>query len=129
MITNENLFVGALCALCALSACRVEPGPTDYASQQFDMGSEDPDATDSQTFLPGPDPFGPNEARLTFGPFYEGAASESIFVDDLTNFFFIFQAAGQLTFTVREVSDRIEGFQADELAHAGTTFWGMFSSA
>ena len=126
MKTHRHISLAALAALTLSAAgCRLEPGPTDYASQSFvDMG-EDADQASANTFLPGPDPFVEGESRISFGPFYEGSSSEQLPVDDVNNFFFIFQAEGQLSFDVVESADRVEGFTSDTFVHNGTAFWGM----
>ncbi len=114
----------ALCVLALLAlGCRLEPGATDYASQQ--PGAEVDDNNDDVEFLPGPDPFIDGERRLFFGPFYEGGFSDALPIDDVTSFFFVFNAGGNNTLDIINVSDRIEGFGSDALIHTGQGFWGI----
>lgn len=118
------LAAGLLAAGLLAPGCRVEPGETDYESQQIEDFME-PDSGEPAVFLPGPDPYVAGDSRLTFGPFYEGAQSEEIPINDQTNFFFVFDAGGISSLEITMSTDRIEGFQSSALQNMGTPFWGM----
>lgn len=124
MKRHDQLLLSTLGATLILAGCRVEPGGTDYASQQISDFIDESDAGEAM-FLPGPHPYVEGEARLAFGPFYEGASSESIPVNDVTNFLFVFDAAGVSSLEIEAVEDRVEGFSADALRLTGAAFWGM----
>jgi len=99
----------------ATTACRPDPGKPDYP----DPDPLTPGATNDD-FLDGVDPWEPGEARLSFGLFYEGGASETLVVDDVTRHYYIWDSTYQQAPTL----DRIEGMQADELILEGVGWWG-----
>lgn len=124
MSRRNYSFIACASVVLLAFGCRVEPGETDYASQQIDDFVDDTDTGDSTIFLPGPDPYVQGEARLAFGPFYEGSASEEIPVNDVTNFLFVFETGGRSTLEIVSSTDRIEGFESNVLRLTGTPFWG-----
>lgn len=121
---TRRWIIGVAAGL-SVAGCRVEPGDTDYASQQPDDFIVERDAGQEDEFLVGPDPFVTGDTRLTFGPFYEGAQSAEIPVDDVNNFFFVFDAGGMSSLDITTSADRIEGFEASDFRHTGAPFWGM----
>lgn len=106
-------------ALLTLTACRPDPGPDDYASQEafrFDAGAPRP-----ENYVEGPDPWVEGEARLSVGLFYEGGATETVTIDDVTAHFYVYEN----TFAVvAEGQGQREGLSADRIVHAGTPWWG-----
>lgn len=105
----------------AIAGCRADPGTADYGSfPVITNGEDDP-------FLEGPNPFTPGTPRLTIGG-YEGQATESILVDNVNRFFFLFDTvgdgSGQFTVFADTSSDRIEGLESIIFEHQGTGFWG-----
>ena len=112
----------AFSLLVAVTACRADPGTADYSSH-VGLRDRGPD----QVFLAGPTPFDPSQPRLNFGGI-EGASTESILVNNVTRFFFLFDTAGDgsgsFTVFADVSSDRIEGFGSQLLEHQGTGFWG-----
>ncbi len=126
MNTKLRMFAAVAAMGLVAGGCRVDPGETDYESQQIsDFVEDETDAGGTMEFLPGPDPFGPGDSRLTFGPFYEGSQSAEIPIDDVRNFFFVFDANGQSSIQITTSDDRIEGFESNVFEHAGGGFWGM----
>lgn len=101
-----------------LLACRPDPGDPSYPDPSLlDSGDTggDPD------FYLGPDPYQAGEARLAFGAFYEGDASDYLIVDDVTRFYYIYSST--YTQTV-DLVDRVEGYESAVIEHAGTAWWG-----
>jgi hypothetical protein len=98
-----------------LAACRPDPGASQYQNQETFDGSS--------CGLPGPDPFQPGSARLTFGAFYECASSDSIPVDDVTSHIYLYGTP--VTVTMQSDTDHIEGLKSDDILLTGQTWWGM----
>ncbi|MFN3202088.1 MAG: hypothetical protein ACE366_27020 [Bradymonadia bacterium] len=104
----------ALCcatAMLALTACRGDSGPDDYASQEII-----PDA-----FLPIDASIVEGEERLNMGLFYEGPAMDQAVIDGTNNFFYVYESTFSL---VPEARDRVEGSASDRLNHGGGPWWG-----
>lgn len=101
-----------------LLACRPDPGDPAYPDLANPGGD---DTAEDDDFLDGPVPYEDGDARLSLGLFYEGDASESLPVDDVTRFYYIYDSS--YTQSV-DVIDRVEGYQSDVLIHAGGAWWG-----
>ncbi|HCH61203.1 MAG TPA: hypothetical protein DFR83_00265, partial [Deltaproteobacteria bacterium] len=103
----------SLCLL-ALVACRPAPPKLVYPEPaQWDPLGTDPD------FL-GNNPYQTGDARLDIGVFYEGGSSELVPVDDVENFFYIYEE----TFALVVSDDRIEGYESDAIEPVGNAWWG-----
>jgi hypothetical protein len=111
-------LLGAL--LLMLTACRPEPGPSDYENQggfsQTDAGT-DPNAG----MLPGPFPYQEGQRRLAVGVFYEGKRSEEVVLDNTSTHVYLYEN----TVMLEGVDTRVEGRQADRVVHAGKTWLGF----
>lgn len=106
-------------ALLSTTGCRPDPGADDYDSQEvfhFDAGDPRP-----ENYVEGPDPWVEGEPRLSIGLFYEGGASETVVVDDVTVHFYVYEGTFGLT---PEGRGQREGLSVDRLVHAGTPWWG-----
>lgn len=112
----------ALSLILGLTACRADPGTADYSSHEGLL-----DRDEDSVFLEGPTPFDPSQPRLDFGGI-EGASTESIEINNVNRFFFVFDTVGDGTgvFTVfiEQSSDRVEGLGSLLHEHQGTGFWG-----
>lgn len=95
----------------ALFACRPEIGPPDYPDRV-------PWVRDDAEFYG--DPLVTGEERLSIGVFYEGAATETMIIDDVATHFYVYES----TFTDKPTDDRWEGYIANELVNAGKGWWG-----
>jgi hypothetical protein len=105
--------------LLLMSACRPEPGDSDYENQGQ---STRPDAGDDPNAgaLPGPFPFQEGQRRLGVG-FYEGGRSEDIAIDNTTTHVYLYES----TVTLEPATDHIEGRSSDLVVHAGKTWLGF----
>jgi hypothetical protein len=101
----------------ALAGCRPDPGPSHYDQQEPFPGQDGGD----DTLLPGPNPYVPGQARLSVGAFYEGGASQTIPVDNMTSNLYVYSD----TVTLVPDSDHIEGKTSTRATHAGMTWWGF----
>ena len=99
----------------ALLACRPDPGEPNYP----DPGELTIDTND-EDFLRGDDPYEEGEDRLSIGIFYEGPVSEWVDVDNVENFFYIYEDS----FSVTSSDDRVEGYTSDVLEVSKDTWWG-----
>ncbi len=123
MKTTLSLMV--LGTLLLGSACQEDAGAPPYVDETVQtpapaapaQGGGDEEGAPG---LPGPDPYKAGEARLGFGLFYEGQASERLAVDNATVFFYIYEG----TFVLEADSDRQEGLQSDRITLAGKPWWG-----
>lgn len=97
----------------SLVACRPDPGVPDYSGLMLSTDAADGGGPDVR---PGPFPYVMGTRRLAFGPFYEGAASDRLPIDN----YFIFSNS----YATQPSSERVEGLQSDELDFKGTNFWG-----
>lgn len=96
-----------------LWGCRADPGQPVYpVYPPWDPGLD----TD---FLPGPFPYVDGDERLSFGLFYEGAASETVEIDDVTTHYYIYEG----TYTQALSDERVEGLSADVLVVSGAQLW------
>ena len=95
----------------ALLACRPDPGEPVYPDPE-------PWVLEGDDFYD--DPLAVGEERLALGVFYEGQATETLVVDDVTNHFYVYEN----TFTNKPTDDRWEGYLADELTNNGVGWWG-----
>ena len=102
-----------LCLL-VLVGCRPAPPELVYPEPpQWDPLGTDPD------FL-GDDPYEDGDERLDIGIFYEGGSSEQVAIDDVDNFFYIYES----TFSVAVSEDRVEGYLSDAIEPVGNAWWG-----
>jgi hypothetical protein len=113
-------FVHALiaCALIFVFGCGDDTGTPDYSDQ---VGLIPPDQKFDE-----PDPYQPGKDRLSVDAFYEGGRTETIVINGFRTHYFIFgrDEVGRDTFFQAPSGDRLEGEQSDQIALAGTVFWG-----
>jgi hypothetical protein len=76
-----------------------------------------------------PDPWQPGEERLSVGLFYECGRSETIYIDNVTTFYWIFvtdpnNPLETLTYRQGTSEDRLEGRTSEEITLLDQPFWG-----
>ncbi len=120
---SSSKRLALLAAFGGALGCRPEPPDVDYSSHE-DLRRR----AAGPEFLLGPNPFDPSRPRLGLGLFYEGLASSTVPVDGASNFYFIFDTAGDgsgiFTYSQELASDRVEGTFSDRIVHAGQGFLG-----
>jgi hypothetical protein len=85
------------------------------------------DTGENSDFYPGATPYTEGTPRLSIGIFYEGGASETIEVDDITTHYYIYadESSGNTTYTsFQDSQDRTEGLSCDVIVHSGGEWWG-----
>ena len=95
-----------------LLACRVDPGLPDYPEIATYQGG-------SQAGYEGFQPW-EGQARLSFGIFYEGGATETVAIDGVSNHYYIYS----LTYSQGPDADRIEGSASDRITVGSQGWWG-----
>jgi hypothetical protein len=101
------------------AGCRPDPGKSRY-DQQEPVSADG--GADAMKGLPGPDPYVPGDQRLSVGAFYEGGASQTIAVDNMTTHVYIYDS----TIDLMPDPDHIEGLSADRVTNAGkNTYMGF----
>jgi len=109
-------------AMLLVGGCRLDSGPSDYASQEIFGSAVGGDGDEGPTNnLPGPDPWEPGEDRLSIGAFYEGGSSELIAIDEIQTHLYIYEN----TLRISVIRERIEGVGATGIEHTGLNWWGM----
>jgi len=105
-------------ACCCASACGDDRGTPDYSDQ---VGLIPPNIKFDE-----PDPYVLGKRRLSVDVFYEGDRSETIKINGLRNYFFIFGLAefGRDSFSLVPAGERVEGEQSEQITLVGTSFWG-----
>ena len=82
---------------------------------------EDTASTSSNNYQPGPDPFEEGEQRMGIGDSYEGASTDSVTIDDMKVFFYIYED----TFVLNQAFDEvIEGIFSYKIVSKGRGWWG-----
>jgi hypothetical protein len=74
----------------------------------------------NSSYLAGPDPFVEGEERLSLGIFYEGPSTESLVIDNVDNFAYIYED----TFGMGASSERVEGEYSDQITQGSVGWWG-----
>jgi len=117
---SRTLFFLTMGILLLAGGCQEDPADAppyvDETVQVPGKGS----AEEGKVSLPGPDPYKTGEARLSFGLFYEGQASERIEIDNASVSFYVYDS----TFILENDGDRVEGLQSDRVTLAGKPWWG-----
>ncbi|HZH16550.1 MAG TPA: putative glycoside hydrolase [Archangium sp.] len=111
--------IAGYAVLALLTACRPDPGDSDYENQGPTLPTDgnpngDPDV------LPGPFPYQAGQRRLGVG-FYEGGRSDDIAVDNATTHVYLYDN----TVTIEPSPTRVEGKSADLVVHAGKAWLGF----
>lgn len=101
-----------------LAACGDDYGTPDYSGHE--------NLVPPNIKFDEPDPFVPGKDRLSVDVFYEGGRTETIKINGLRNYFFIFgfNEFGRDSFSLVPWRDRVEGEQSDQITLVGTDFWG-----
>lgn len=123
-MTLSKIQLVSLVALVTACSAAPEDGP-----EYEDTGSGSSDTGDGPdiNFYQGSEPFTEGMERLSIGIFYEGEASQTIEIDDLTSHYYIYsdESSGQVTYeTYQDTTDRVEGYLSDVLVHSGGGWWG-----
>ena len=96
------------------STTKPDPGASKYEQQE-------PFPKQDSGSLPGPMPYQPGQKRLSVGAFYEGGASDTIAVDEMTAHLYVYDNTVKLV----PEPDHIEGKTATRAAFNGMTWWGF----
>ena len=111
----EDKMRTAILLFLAFSACRPDPGTPDYPTPTpFGGGNGGGSA------LPGDVPWDGQTPRLSLSVFYEGDSSDLVLVDDVENFFYVYEGS----FSSQISDDRVEGLVSDVLTVSVNSWWG-----
>jgi hypothetical protein len=103
--------------LTGLVACTGDELPGDPP----DYSEDDSGSSGSGTYQPGSDPYEEGELRAGIGDFYEGPSTDSIAVDDVDIFFYVYND----TFAViQNFEETTEGLYSSEWVSKGQGWWG-----
>jgi hypothetical protein len=113
-MTLRTLLTLSLTCLVACTEDELPGPPPEY-------GEDDTGSNGTGTYQPGSDPYEEGELRAGISDFYEGPSTDSILIDDVNTFFYVYSD----TFAViQNFEETAEGLYSSEWVSKGQGWWG-----